>query len=116
MTFKITKERALLLDKILSSATIGNRIVRMPIVKDSDKSEFISAGHDLANLDLGKWLAEGDFMIFPDGISFIKEHTFTQLYKEEVYQRRKDKIGFWITVLGSIIAALGVIWGLFKCS
>jgi len=113
----MTEERALLLDRILSSASDKNCIVKLPVEKESDRNEYISAGHDLENLNLGKRLAEGDFMIFPDGLSFIREQSFIKLYKEEIRRKRKEKIEFWLKILGGVAAALGIIWGFAKsCS
>ena len=65
----LTKERAALLDKILTTATPQNRIVELPFDKVSNKNEYVSAGQDLANNGLGKHLAEGSFMVSPDGLS-----------------------------------------------
>lgn len=108
----MTDERAALLDKILLAATEENRIVTLHAETSGDKTEYISAGHDLEELKLGKLLTDQDgvFMIYPEGISFIRKHTFTQLYKEQLRKNRNKKIRNIIASLASIAAILGAIW------
>lgn len=105
----MTKERAALLDRILLSATENNRIVTLHAETPSDKTEYISAGHDLEELKLGKLLTTQDcvFLIYPEGLSFIRKHTFSQLYKEQRRKNRNKKIGIWIGLLASIATILG---------
>jgi hypothetical protein len=113
----ITEERSELLDRILLSASATNRIVTLPIESQSDKNDYISAGKELQQLGLGKHLAEGDFMVFPEGLSFIREQTFTDLYKAKLRQIRNQKIEFWLKLIGGIAAIFGIIFGFVKsCS
>ena len=94
-----------------------SRIVELPFDKVSNKNEYVSAGQDLANNGLGKHLAEGSFMVSPDGLSFIREQSFTQLYNKKVSQERKARIEFWLKLLGGIAAIFGIIFGFVKsCS
>lgn len=118
-TLKIlfTKERAELLDKILTSATDTNRIVKLEVKSSADKNEYISAGQDLKKLNLGKWLGGGNFMVYPEGLSFISKHPFTQLYKAKLRQDRKEKIYFCFKLIAAIAAVFGIIFGFIKaCS
>ena len=78
---------------------------------------YISAGRDLKSLNLGEHLSNGDFIVYPEGISFIRERTFISVYKENVHQRKKEKIEFYLKILGGIAAALGILCGFVKsCS
>lgn len=108
----MTEERAALLDRILLSATEENRIVVLHAEKPSDKTEFIAAGHNLEELKLGKLLTaqDGVFMIYPEGISFIRKQTFTQLCKKQRRENKKKKIRNIIALVASIAAILGTIW------
>ena len=68
-----------------------------------------NAGRDLEKLELGKLLSsqDGVFFILPEGISFIRKHTFTQLYKEQRRKNRNKKIANWISLLAGIAGIIG---------
>lgn len=106
----MSEERAALLDRILLSATENNRIVILHAETPNDKTEYISAGHDLEELKLGKLLTvqDGVFMVYPEGLSFIRKHTFTQLHKEQRRKNRNKKIVNFIALLASIATILGL--------
>lgn len=108
----MTEERATLLDKILLSVTENNHTVILHAKTPSERTEYVSAGKDLENLKLGKLLTsqDGVYLIYPEGISFIREHTFTQLYKDQQCKNRKKKIVKIIGLLASIVAILSGIW------
>jgi len=105
----MTEERAALLDKILLAATESNRTIILHTTSPNDKTEYISAGHDLEELKLGKLLSsqDGVFLILPEGISFIRKHTFTQLYKEQRRKNRNKKIANWIGLFAGIAGIIG---------
>lgn len=105
----MTEERAALLDKILLAATESNRTVILHATSPNDKAEYISAGRDLEELKLGKLLSsqDGVFFILFEGISFIRKHTFTQLYKEQRRKNRNKKIANWISLLAGIAGIIG---------
>lgn len=105
----MTEERAALLDKILLAATESNQTVILHATSPNDKTEYISAGRDLEKLELGKLLSsqDGVFFILPEGISFIRKHTFTQLYKELRRKNRNKKIANWISLLAGIAGIIG---------
>jgi len=106
------EKRAALLDRILLLATERNRIVTLHAETPSDKTEFIAAGHDLEELKLGKLLTnqDGVFLIYPEGISFIRKQSFKELHKKQRRKNRNKKIRNIIALLASIAAILGSIW------
>ena len=105
----MTEERAALLDKILLAAAESNQTVILHATSPNDKTEYISAGRDLEKLELGKLLSsqDGVFFILSEGISFIRKHTFTQLYKEQRRKNRNKKIANWISLLAGIAGIIG---------
>lgn len=84
----ITKEMAELMDRILTIAMEGKRIVNMP-EPDKNKDLYISIGHALERCNYGKWLSGGTFMVFPEGITFIRSDSFIERMKK--YHAENEK-------------------------
>jgi hypothetical protein len=76
---KVTEEMARQLDAILSSASEKQRVVKLPDTVNKDMC--ITLGNILKEYNLGKWLGENSFMVFPEGLIFIQNDSFSKRLK-----------------------------------
>lgn len=127
----LTLEMAKLLDHILSSVKENEKSVQLPMPKNNDRNNYITAGNILESKGFGKFCVPNIFLVKPEGRSFIEGNSFVKMYnknlEKENYEKNLYKLTEWqlkllkcqpilimLSVITTTISILSTIWSFIK--